>query len=423
MLLAQRTRKDDQPATRNINMGVTVWNLHHPLTSIVAHDWKNACRTGIAQQRYPSQDEGYYLQQVLHSKDRIASISTVWDEFLHQDGTVIKSFQSSNDGSWDRTEQKNNQQQQEEEEWIQRVTQEICDHYLIDKDALDQRNYTNPSNVSRNQSSCVPRRKSLWHLHSAPKNTIRPSHKRLLIAQYSSFGSYASLLEETAPLNKAYARKWNHDMLIVQGTALVLRGDRKDCPLPEERSTFNKIPILMYALSHTDVYDQLLLLDADALISNMGFDITTVLNDDEMLAAQRVDREDTRRTWNINNGITLWNLKHNMTKRISATWLQKATIALDGVREFGWSHNGDQHYLHLSLQSEEGAVQMTNAVLELFRYSRGTAVKHFIRYDHSTWQGSENERRIAYIQESVNITCAQSPLDCKDLEYVRYTNL
>ena len=97
--------------------------------------------------------------------------------------------------------------------------------------------------VPERDITCSPRRPAQWDLLEYSRNATTPALKRLLIAQYSSFGSYASLLEATAPINKAYARKWNHDFLTLQGAALILETDKKACEVPQHRAIYNKIPI------------------------------------------------------------------------------------------------------------------------------------------------------------------------------------
>ena len=415
MLVAQRTTIEDNLHTHNINNGVTLWNLHHPLTAAVAADWNEACRRGIPDNR-PYRGDQYYLRRVLQSEERIASISTVWDEFYYRDGTVIKHFQRSNARSWNETGLDNR------EERIMTVIRDISNRYGLVATDLDQRNYTSiRGNVSRADTECIPRRKSVWSLRSHPNRTMTVASKRLLIAQYSSFGSYASLLELTAPINKAYARKWNHDMLIVQGAALELKTDEVGCEPPSQRSMYNKIPILLYSLSKSDEYDQLLLLDADTLIYDMGYDVTNLLDDSNMLAAQRVAMQSTEPTWNINNGVTLWNLHHNMTQKIAQLWLKGTVRGIDGAKQFGWIEHGDQFYLHKVLRQETSAINFTKAVRDEFCYDHATVIKHFVRPSRD-WTGYGKDMRAANIKNSIDIICANFTSECQDLEYIPYSS-
>ncbi len=416
MLVAQRTQKDDQRATINIDNGITLWNLHHPLTAKVADEWNQACRRGIPDE--PSnRGDLYYLRQTLHVDERIATVSTVWDEFYYLEGTVIKSFQLFNARAWNDTSLASR------EEKIVNATKEICGRYQIDEKDLDHRNYTILSdNTSKGNNTCVPRRKAIWDLQSPSKNTTRLPSKRLLIAQYASFGTYASLLEKTSPINKAYGRKWNHDVLIVQGAALLVETDTEECELPKHRSMYNKIPILFYSLSKTERYDQLLLLDADALIFDMEFDMTTILKNDDMLAALRVNKSDTLRTWNINNGVTLWNLNHNMTKKIAQKWLRLTSDGLNKAHNFGWKEHNDQYYMHDALRREKGAIQATKSLKDEFRYKKATIIKHFLRPKKNDWTGYGMDTREAKIQSAIDTLCANFTADCEDLEHIPYAS-
>lgn len=416
MLVAQRTLQDDPVATKSINNGVTLWNLHHPMTFSVARDWSKACRDGIPDNR-PYRGDQYYLRQVLNDERRISSISSVWEEFYYRDGTRIKHFQRSNDRSWVDTGLDTR------EDRIMDTVREVCSKFQIKESDLDRKNYTVViGNVSA-LVNCTPRRKSVWDLIMYSGNITTPASKRLLIAQYSSFGTYASLLEATAPLNKAYARKWRHDYLAVQGAALSLETDLNNCELPQYRSMHNKIPLLIWALSKNTEYDQILILDADTLMYNFSYDVTTLLGDDDMLAAQKVNANDTTHTWNINNGITLWNLKHNTTAKIAKQWLKRTANGLNGAHLFGWKDHSDQSYLHWVLQHQANAILYTKALDHEFRYDKGTVARHYVRPKNNDWTGYGKDRREQLIQKTAESICANFPADCEDLEHIPYSTL
>jgi ribosomal protein S12 len=48
----------------------------------------------------------------------------------------------------------------------------------------------------------------------------KAARKCLLVALYSGWGTYSKLVEMTAHINKAYAWKWNHDVVLVQGAVI-----------------------------------------------------------------------------------------------------------------------------------------------------------------------------------------------------------
>jgi hypothetical protein len=342
----------------------------------------------------------------------------VWDEFYYRDGTVVKHFQRSNNRSWNDTGLDTREQR------IIDATTEICARFGLDEQRLERRNYTAiPQSSNSSNLICLPRRKARWDLSSWASNATSPASKRLLIAQYSSYGSYASLLEMTAPINKAYARKWCHDILIVQGTALLFHGDSPDCEPPSHRAMYNKIPLLLHSIYKGDQYDQLLILDADTLVVDLDFDITTILRGEEMLAAQRVNQKDANRTWNVNNGVTLWNLHHNKTERMAQRWFKHTSIGFQDAYKSGLDAHSDQHYFQKALKEEPGAIDAVNALAMEFRYEQGTVVKHFVRPNNNEWAGYGKVRREYKIQRTVETICSNFPTDCEALKYVPYATL
>ena len=96
----------------------------------------------------------------------------------------------------------------------------------------------------------------------------------------------------------------------MQGATLIVKED-EDCEPPPERAMSDKLELLCIALRKKDKYDQLLLLDADAMIYDLDFDITKLCEIDDILAAHRVSQKNPEpRTYNANNGIVLWNLQN-----------------------------------------------------------------------------------------------------------------
>eukprot|EP00536_Pseudo-nitzschia_multiseries_P014177 jgi/Psemu1/37762/gm1.37762_g len=154
----------------------------------------------------------------------------------------------------------------------------------------------------------------------------------------------------------------------------------------EAQSTFNKIPLLFKAMDESPRrYDQVLILDADTMIVDFDYDITTLLlssnptgngddsdsdndsdndaniksrtnhdrdetNDDAsapyFLAAYRVWQFDWISTWDVNAGITLWDLHHPSTRAVAEDWLR---LSLGDPKQV-LLKNDDQYYLQRSLQ-------------------------------------------------------------------------
>jgi hypothetical protein len=246
----------------------------------------------------------------------------------------------------------------------------------------------------------------IWDWHTYTQNeTLAPKHK-LLIAQYSGFGSYSKLLELVVPVNRAYAKKWGHDVLIVQGTTLQLPGVlvNKECP-SETRATFDKIAILQKALQRKDIYDQVLILDTDTSIVDFDTDITTLVPMDKdhmdqsfMLAAHRVHKYDIRTTWDVNAGITLWNLHHPDTQTVANNWL--ASVESNPAQVL--LTNDDQFFLQKTLLDQ--ANRKVWSLAEEFNYYEATVVKHFKREKRS-WSDTGLISRHEQIQGEIDGVC------------------
>jgi hypothetical protein len=269
-----------------------------------------------------------------------------------------------------------------------------------------------------------------------------------LIAQYSGFGAYSQILNEVAPINRAYAQKWGQDYVTLEGTALQFPGlryyngdsiipndesgdtntDSELCPGLENgyevQSTFNKIPLLFHALEETNVYDQVLILDTDTMIVDFDFDITTLLlssvttqakpvdhSNEYFVAAYRVWWTDWPWTWDINAGITLWNLNHATTRQVAQTWLSTSlTYPKDILLK-----NDDQFFLQRALMSIGWWRRMRHGVRtvrEEMEYYDATLIKHFKR-DARSWTRTSLEQRLLRIQESKVAVCERWPKDCK----------
>jgi hypothetical protein len=260
----------------------------------------------------------------------------------------------------------------------------------------------------------------LWHWHrysnsttsttpstpttlSSNRHKKHPNH-RLLIAQYSGFGNYGQMLDLVAPVNQAYAKLWGHDFLVLQGTALEFFGISKICN-DETRSTFNKIPLLQLALQHSADYDQVLILDTDAMIVNFDLDVTTLLDHDNdnhhrhhpyLVAAHRVWKHDWHNTWDINAGVTLWNLHHPMAQSVADTWQHLSQHHPRQVLR----QNDDQYFLQKTLMDLGFWNRAVHSLRDQFHYYEATVIKHFKR-DARSWTTTSLEQRMLRIQEVI----------------------
>jgi len=252
----------------------------------------------------------------------------------------------------------------------------------------------------------------IWEWHYGSLNETISRKKQLLIATYSAFGKYARLLELTSPINKAYAKHWKYDMVILQGTSLILPED-ENCTPTEERSMFNKIALLLEALNQKNKYNYLLLMDADALIYDFSFDIVDLITTNEtMLVAQATNPDSPPATRKINNGITLWNLHHHLTRQVAEDW--------NHVCRQGIPLHGDQFFLQRVLKSDD-RIAAVSAVQKEFRYRSATVVKHFLRLNSRSWNDTSLDAREEEIINATTEICTHFGLDENRLERKDYT--
>jgi hypothetical protein len=211
-------------------------------------------------------------------------------------------------------------------------------------------------------------------------------------------------------------------MLILQGVALVLRTDGH-CEPTQQRGMYNKLPILLFALSKRNEYDQVLILDADAMIYNLSSDVTQLINDDDILAGHRVNPIDSEMTWNINNGVTLWNLDHPMTAKVARNWFRYTVDGLnDSTKENGPKDHGDQFYLHRVLKRDKKLTRNTRSLPVEFKYLNATVIKHFVRSKNNFWNDDGMEKRENNIKQAVAEICREYPTDCEELDETRYSS-
>jgi hypothetical protein len=290
--------------------------------------------------------------------------------------------------------------------------------------------------------------------------------RRLLIAITSGYDKYATMLTHTAHVAKLYASRINQQrnrtvtvsVVVLQGMAFDPHREASSssslsssCTPPPMQTTLNKIRLLFYAIDHARTsYDQLLLLDADALLVNWDYDISRLLilpdyNDTltpPLVVAQpcRFQRERTRRgegtnasipqkePYKINTGITLWNLHHPYIKPVAIAWFEESkNAALKGI------YQGDQRYLQMALAHGRGEVVVVtdgditttrttidDKPIEIqhttheFNYRDGTVIQHFLpqqqqRVTKDTWKDRVDQLIQAYQHLCAQYDCSQVP--------------
>jgi len=233
--------------------------------------------------------------------------------------------------------------------------------------------------------------------------------KKLLLAQYTGHGKYAQLMDLVAPVHLAYAHKWGHDVLLLQGSAMDL-----SCPT-DAQATFDKIPLLQIALS--EGYQQVLILDTDALIVNFDIDLYTLIPKSSLLAAHRVWPYDWTNTWDVNAGITLWNLEHPLALQVANEWHEMVHRHPRLVQQ----HNDDQFFLQRVLMGYTEwwnplawlvcavmptleARGLVDSRTEEFFYYQGSLIQHFKR-DERSWSRTSLQQRLLRVKEARDRIC------------------
>lgn len=242
--------------------------------------------------------------------------------------------------------------------------------------------------------------------------------KELLIGQIGGYGPYGALLTETAPINKAFGKLHRHDVVIVQGNAFRLPSEDESCESNNRRASFSKIVILQEALSRS--YSKALILDTDAMIYDLGANISAILPESHLIAAQRVKIRDPAyrdvvNTWNINSGVTLWNLRHPNASGVIRQWHANAVECLTTELDCG-----DQRQLHRALQPiSDNVLSLT----EEFSYSHGTVIRHIIRRrNRKSWKDASESLsdRIERAKQYKTEVCERHRRACKSLNYTWY---
>ena len=250
--------------------------------------------------------------------------------------------------------------------------------------------------------------------------------QQILIAQYDAGGdhtnnnnnSYAMLLNITSRINQLYAYQYQLDYVLLRG--IVFRTFYEtSAQIPTSRATYNKVYILQKAIEWK--YDYLLLLDSDAMIYDFNRDITQLLLPPEkmILAHQVVGHNNNQNEfYNINIGVTLWNIRHTLIRTIVRRWKilcyyriifqldDNDQISLQNLLRyfvtFGRSLTSTNEYLHTNV-IEENHID--------FAYRGGTFVKHFIRYNSKAWI-QDDQHRIEEISKVANEICIRHEPMC-----------
>jgi hypothetical protein len=216
-----------------------------------------------------------------------------------------------------------------------------------------------------------------WEMHPGSQKIHQIGRRpRLLIAQTVS-NFYTPLLVAGQPVNQAYARAYGHDYVVARGIYLVdERRNETQMTAPDSRAAYNKIALLSYALREGK-YDKLLVLDSDAIIRDFDVDFATYGYDpDILLFAQSVGSGNPTNYWDVNNGVTLWNLRHDSFVSIWFEWYRRSVEKV--YRGF---RDEDQSVLHEVLKEMPDESRPVRGV-NYFCCVLGSLIQHFPRTNH-----------------------------------------
>lgn len=128
LLVAHKVCRNDSDSTSMINIGVTVWNLRHPLANEVARQWKEKCLERITSGRLD--DDQKPLQDLfkygMTDQQREQSILALSDEFAYGHGTFIKHFIRRDHNDWDV-----NKSLERRIRNIEQASLDVCHRYSI----------------------------------------------------------------------------------------------------------------------------------------------------------------------------------------------------------------------------------------------------------------------------------------------------
>jgi hypothetical protein len=102
VLAAHKTNVQEPSGTGSINVGVTLWNLHHPLTPFIVERWKKDCMRRIRRNR-PDDDQAplqTLLKEELDDTERHQVVYAVTGEFEYGRGTFIRHVIRQHHKSW-----------------------------------------------------------------------------------------------------------------------------------------------------------------------------------------------------------------------------------------------------------------------------------------------------------------------------------
>jgi hypothetical protein len=106
LLVAHKVKNTDSNYTANINLGVTLWNLQHPVLPIIVEKWKKLCLQRILNRSNLDDNDQVPLQKLLNQLpdvQRQKLVLAVSHELGYGRGRLVKHFIRPNKKSWNQT--------------------------------------------------------------------------------------------------------------------------------------------------------------------------------------------------------------------------------------------------------------------------------------------------------------------------------
>lgn len=275
---------------------------------------------------------------------------------------------------------------------------------------------------------------------SSTEHGNKSTSKRLMIGVFAGYDDYAKLLEQAVWSARVYGQVWGQNVTVVtlQGTSFAPHGCK---PTDDSQTTLNKIRLLFHAIDNADKYDQLLLLDADALIYDMDVDLTSLLDEEKhVVAAQPLRTAHSRDLWNVHSGVTLWNLKHPYVASVAVDWFERAKKAVvygtytndqeylqeTLMEHLGWQHQYEPGHRHDDSDAMDSCIVL-NFERHEFDFDHGTIVKQFVKDIFlqsgeivTNTTGAFIDERLQRMEDAAKNICSKHSDDCAAVTLPQY---
>jgi len=239
--------------------------------------------------------------------------------------------------------------------------------------------------VSTNGSLGAPSR-TWYHYYYVPKSkSVADANRNLVIVQTGLVVPFASIVDITSRPNRAYAKHWGLDYLkytadhhstvsLCYDRALLLHEFVRQHERQQEEQR------LQTQSKAQRVYDMILFLPGDSIITDCEFDLTTLLPEDKLvgIATRASDDNHLKDERQSDSRIFMWNLNHK-DSRVALNFL------LDLI-------NDDS----VSCQDENDLVSLLAVIKTQFRGSNPGDISPHVEYLQETSKGFVAPRLINF---------------------------